>query len=97
MITGYFRRRSQARRDRILTALRSDPARAWYGVDLWTHTRMRSGVMYVELARLERAGVVTSRWEDPSRNWSRPRRRLYQIHPDWQGAADTAGTTGVEP
>ena len=83
MITEYFRRRSQTRRDRILAALRSDPARAWYGVDLWHHTRMRSGVMYVELARLEQAGVVTSRWEwdGPARD-GRPPRRLYQIHPD---------------
>ena len=39
------------------------------------------GTLYKALARLERAGLLASRWEDPASaaGESRPRRRLYEV------------------
>jgi PadR family transcriptional regulator, regulatory protein PadR len=39
------------------------------------------GTLYKALDRLERAGLLSSRWEDPleAASASRPRRRLYQV------------------
>ena len=39
------------------------------------------GTLYKALERLERAGLLVSRWEDPheAASASRPRRRLYQV------------------
>jgi PadR family transcriptional regulator PadR len=47
------------------------------------------GTLYKALDRLERAGMLTSRWEDPNFAVaeSRPRRRLYQV--------TTAGETAL--
>jgi PadR family transcriptional regulator PadR len=57
------------------------------------------GTLYKALDRLERAGLLESRWEDPNfaAAESRPRRRLYQVTPPGQRAladaraAETAG------
>ena len=47
------------------------------------------GTLYKALARLERAGMLTSRWEDPglAAAGNRPRRRLYQVTPSGEQAA----------
>jgi PadR family transcriptional regulator PadR len=47
------------------------------------------GTLYKALARLERAGMLTSSWEDPglAEAQSRPRRRLYQVTPLGEQAA----------
>ncbi len=47
------------------------------------------GTLYKALARLERAGMLTSSWEDPgfAESQSRPRRRLYRITPTGEQAA----------
>jgi PadR family transcriptional regulator len=39
------------------------------------------GTLYKALVRLERAGLLSSRWEDPASaaEESRPRRRLYEV------------------
>ena len=37
------------------------------------------GTLYKALARLEEAGLVTSRWEQPAGTHDRPRRRLYEV------------------
>jgi PadR family transcriptional regulator, regulatory protein PadR len=41
------------------------------------------GTLYKALDRLERAGLLASRWEDPAlaAEQGRPRRRLYQVTP----------------
>jgi DNA-binding PadR family transcriptional regulator len=36
------------------------------------------GTLYKALGRMERAGLLSSRWEDPAPT-GRPRRRLYQV------------------
>jgi DNA-binding PadR family transcriptional regulator len=37
------------------------------------------GTLYKALARLEEAGFLASRWEDPAAAQGRPRRRLYEL------------------
>jgi PadR family transcriptional regulator PadR len=46
------------------------------------------GTLYKALDRLERAGLLESRWEDPNfaAAEARPRRRLYQVTPSGQRA-----------
>jgi DNA-binding PadR family transcriptional regulator len=43
-----------------------------------SRTLTAHGTLYKALARLEAAGLLTSRWEDPAPE-GRPRRRLYSI------------------
>ncbi len=47
------------------------------------------GTLYKALARLERAGLLTSSWEDPgfAESQSRPRRRLYGVTASGKQAA----------
>ena len=52
------------------------------GADLMKAARVSSGTLYPILLRLERAGVLTSRWEEGRpEDLGRPRRRFYQITP----------------
>lgn len=45
------------------------------------------GTLYKILERLERDGLLVSRWEEPSEfDESRPRRRLYQVSDQAEGA-----------
>jgi PadR family transcriptional regulator PadR len=55
------------------------------------------GTLYKALARLERAGYVESRWEDPALGVreSRPRRRLYRV--TGEGAAALAQVSRAQP
>ncbi len=64
----------------ILAAMLTDPTKAWYGLELCEAAGLRSGTLYPTLARLERAGILDSTWEnaDP-RTLGRPRRRLYEF------------------
>jgi DNA-binding PadR family transcriptional regulator len=62
------------------------------------------GTLYKALDRLERAGLLESRWEDPTyaAEASRPRRRLYRVTAAGeraladQRAADAASATAVD-
>jgi PadR family transcriptional regulator PadR len=47
------------------------------------------GTLYKALARLERAGMLTSSWEEPAlaEAQHRPRRRLYRVTPSGERAA----------
>jgi DNA-binding PadR family transcriptional regulator len=51
-----------------------------YGFELMRVTRLPSGTVYPLLRRLEVAGLVQSRWEDPAEAHSeaRPARRYYE-------------------
>ncbi len=46
------------------------------------------GTLYKALDRMEKAGLLVSRWEDPiiAAQGSRPRRRLYQVTAAGEGA-----------
>jgi PadR family transcriptional regulator, regulatory protein PadR len=70
----------------ILASARSMPA-GFHGFGLAQAMREQRGsraltshgTLYKALARLEDAGLLTSRWEDPAAAEGRPRRRLYEL------------------
>jgi PadR family transcriptional regulator, regulatory protein PadR len=65
----------------VLQAVLSDPGGEHYGLELCAETGLAAGTIYPILARLELAGWVESRWEDPATHVAegRPRRRYYQL------------------
>jgi DNA-binding PadR family transcriptional regulator len=65
---------------RVLAALIREPGQEHYGLELAPATGLSSGTLYPILARLEEAGLVTSRWEDVDQSAAgRPRRRYYRL------------------
>lgn len=52
-----------------------------HGFDIAAATGLRGGTVYPILRRLERAGLVEGRWEDPAlgREEGRPARRYYSL------------------
>jgi len=50
------------------------------------------GTLYKALDRMERRGLLKSRWEDPdiAAEQGRPRRRFYRVTADGQGAFENA-------
>jgi DNA-binding PadR family transcriptional regulator len=69
--------------ERILATLLTNPSRGWWGSQIAPAAGLKSGTIYPALARMERLGWLTSRWEDvdPSEA-GRPRRRLYSLTDD---------------
>ena len=57
------------------------------------------GTLYKALDRMEKAGLLVSRWEDPliAAQESRPRRRLYQVTVAGEGALAKAHTAQPQP
>jgi len=51
----------------VVDAMRADPDRPRYALELLRDTRLHSGTLYPTLVRLERSGLVTSRREDSGR------------------------------
>ncbi|HEY1488747.1 MAG TPA: PadR family transcriptional regulator [Micromonosporaceae bacterium] len=72
---------------RVVSAMLTDPSAERYGLDLMHDTDLASGTLYPILVRLERAGWVSSHWEDidPVAE-GRPNRRYYRLTAD--GAAN---------
>jgi PadR family transcriptional regulator, regulatory protein PadR len=68
----------------VLRALLVDPTREMYGLQICQEAGLPSGTIHPILARLERAGIVESDWEDgiDPHEQGRPRRRYYKITPD---------------
>jgi PadR family transcriptional regulator PadR len=64
----------------VLQAMLEAPAHAHYGLQIAGKTHLPTGTIYPILARLEKAGWVSSNWEarEPS-ELERPRRRLYML------------------
>jgi PadR family transcriptional regulator, regulatory protein PadR len=60
----------------VLAALLEEPTEELYGLELSTRAGLQTGTIYPILARLERSGWLSSRWEDidPRRAGRRPRR-----------------------
>ena len=77
----------------VLNLMREDAAIEWYGLQVANEAGLKSGSVYVVLARLEQAGWLTSLWEqiDPAAE-GRPRRRLYKL----TGEGLRAATAAVE-
>jgi hypothetical protein len=66
------------------------PDRAWYGWELADMCGLRPTTVYTVLRGLDRAGWVTSEWEDGAtheRAHGRPRRRYYRFTPAGLGHA----------
>ncbi len=68
---------------KVAAAFLSDPATDRYGLDLIRTTGLPSGTLYPILVRLERAGWLTTLWEeiDPAAE-GRPARRYYRLTPE---------------
>jgi PadR family transcriptional regulator PadR len=67
----------------VLRQFLDSPQEPRYGFDLMRSTGLQSGTLYPILARLKRAGWITSRQEDIDPAVAgRPVRQLYVIHPD---------------
>jgi len=75
---------------RVIAALLADPDGEHYGLELMQDTGLPSGTLYPILARLQRAGWVSSRWEelDPVAE-GRPARRYYRLTSAGAAAART--------
>lgn len=71
---------------KVLRPFLENPRGELAGVDVMRASRLASGTAYPIMLRLERHGLLTSRWEegDPV-EMKRPRRRYYAITP--RGAA----------
>jgi DNA-binding PadR family transcriptional regulator len=57
------------------------------------------GTLYKALGRMEKAGLLASRWEDPlvAAGAGRPRRRLYQVTAAGEAALARAATASLTP
>jgi PadR family transcriptional regulator PadR len=68
---------------KVMAALLADTDGEHYGLALMQETGLPSGTLYPVLTRLDRAGWVTSRWEelDPAAE-GRPNRRYYRLTAD---------------
>lgn len=64
----------------VLQAMLDAPTQAHYGLEVAGRTGLPTGTIYPILNRLEKAGWVSSTWEErePS-ELERPRRRLYTL------------------
>lgn len=65
---------------KVLSAFLEELPKPLAGSDIWKKKGILSGSLYPILFRLEKAGWLTSEWEqlDPSQQ-SRPRKRLYRL------------------
>ena len=59
-----------------------------YGFDVMEACALPSGTVYPALRRLEKAGMLNSRWEsdEEARAAGRPRRRVYALTPEGSAA-----------
>jgi PadR family transcriptional regulator PadR len=65
---------------RVLAVLLADPVGEHYGLELCREAELPGGTLYPILARLERAGWLTSAWEDiDEAAEGRRRRRYYRL------------------
>jgi DNA-binding PadR family transcriptional regulator len=75
----------------VLTVLLDGPTNERYGLELVQETGILSGTLYPLLVRLERLGLLQSRWEQlDEAEAGRRRRRYYRLTPDGQLWAEQA-------
>ena len=65
-----------------------------YGFDIMDETGLPSGTVYPVLGRMERAGLVASRWEeaDDAHRDGRPPRRYYHLTAEGQRSLAASAT-----
>lgn len=67
----------------VLYVLIDDPDREMYGLEICGAAGLPSGTIHPILARLEKTGWLTSRWEEiDTHKEGRPRRRYYRLNPN---------------
>jgi len=75
----------------VLRVLLDHPLQEHYGLEISKAAGLPSGSLYPTLARLERAGLVSSNWEQvDTHEAGRPRRRYYKLTPDGAERAEQA-------
>lgn len=75
----------------VLRVLLDHPLQEHYGLEVSKAAGLASGSLYPILARLERAGWVSSDWEQvDAHEAGRPRRRYYKLTPDGAERAEQA-------
>jgi DNA-binding PadR family transcriptional regulator len=75
----------------VLRVLMTDPSKELYGLQICGEAGLPSGTIHPILARLERAGWLSSRWEKvDTHEEGRPRRRYYRINPAALGLVQAA-------
>jgi PadR family transcriptional regulator, regulatory protein PadR len=83
---------------RVLEALLEDPVRELYGMEIGSAADLRSGTVHPILARLERVGWLTSRWEEIDASVEgRPARRYYVLTAEGVQAARAALARAYRP
>jgi DNA-binding PadR family transcriptional regulator len=76
---------------RVLQTLLAEPGAEMRGTEIAAAARLRSGVIYPVLARLERLGWLESRWEAVDELGARrPARRCYRLTGDGMQQAEDA-------
>lgn len=78
----------------VLEVMLAEPTRDWYGYELSRQSGLKSGTIYPMLARLERVGWLTSRWEEaPAGMKKGPRKRVFYLT---QNGVDSLAATVAE-
>lgn len=72
---------------KVLRVMVDAPLRERYGLELMEAAGLRSGTLYPVLKRLETAGWIEGRWEDPSKTPGRPPRKFYTMTTDGMARA----------
>jgi PadR family transcriptional regulator, regulatory protein PadR len=75
----------------VLRVMLDHPLQEHYGLEISKAAGLPSGSLYPILARLERAGWISSDWEQvDAHEAGRPRRRYYTLTPDGAEMAEQA-------
>lgn len=83
---------------RVLRALLADVDAELYGIEIAHTAGLATGTVHPILARLERIGWLTSRWEDiDPRTAGRPARRYYRVTASGAEEARTALARAYRP
>ena len=92
IIGGAMGQRSRAMSEATVSVLRAITEGSSYGFDVMDATGLPSGTVYPILSRMEKRGLVVSRWENPEaeREAGRPPRRFYTLTREGRAALATA-------
>jgi PadR family transcriptional regulator PadR len=81
----------------VLRVLLDHPLQEHYGLEISKAAGLASGSLYPTMARLERAGWVSSDWEQVDTHAAgRPRRRYYKLTPDGAEMAEQSLAATLE-
>ena len=82
-------RRPSPQTTAVLTALAGSQQAWFYGLEIATATRLKSGSLYPILIRLAERGLLESQWLEPEKP-GRPPRHAYRITGEGRSALRTA-------